>query len=137
MYPETHFRTLLFKNFHRAAQTLTFTREEWVRGFAFRFDFSFLSSTCWIVFSAVIMILPKKYWCSTTPTPLYLCPITIFQLFLHVCCMVINQQELFPQVFEHRFPTLDLFHGHHTVIQNFSLCDLSLSLPLSLLFSLN
>lgn len=36
------FRTLLFKNFHRVAQTFTFTRQEWVHGFAFRCNFSFL-----------------------------------------------------------------------------------------------
>lgn len=87
--------------FTKVAQTYTFKQKEWVCDAAYSDAFDstliFYSSTCWIVFSALIMFLPKKYWCATISTLIYLCPITIFQLFLCVYYMVINQQGLFLQ----------------------------------------
>ena len=130
------FRTLLFT---KVAQTYTFKQKEWVRHAAYSdaFDSTLIiySSTCWIVRSALIMLLPKKYWCVTIPTLIYLCPITIFQLFLCVYCMVINQQRLFPQgVWALVSHTRFIPGASYRVLQNLGF---SLSLPLSFLCSLN
>lgn len=148
------FRILLLTNFQRSCPNLYLQ----TRGMSFwccllwRFLIQlkfFYSSACWIVCATLTLILSNKYrlqysnpdsfqeilvYNNTYSHLSMFCNGTSVILCLY--CMVINQ-PCFLRVLDDRSPTLNLFQGHHRILQNFGWCGLVFPLLLFLLFPLN